>query len=62
MDLTFDLIYSDGGEKGPEDMWKFYLIALAPFALGFLPARVRLFLGNNFLSRRFVRLGYYLID
>lgn len=50
MDLSFDLIYSDGGEKGPEDYWKVYLIALAPFALGFHPTKVRLFLGSNFLN------------
>ena len=50
MDPSFDPIHSDGSEKGPEDHWKVCLIALAPFALGFPPTKVRLFLGSNFLN------------
>lgn len=42
--MTFHLIFSDGGETGQEHFWKFYTVALTPFALKFPPAQVTLFL------------------
>lgn len=44
------LIYGDGGETGPEDLWKFHSIALFPFMLGLSPENVSLFLYRGFVG------------
>ena len=50
MDVYCQLIYSDGGETGSEDFWKFHTIALCPFVLGIPPGKVSLILYRGFLG------------
>ena len=48
--IDCQLIFSDGGETGPEDVWKFHSIALFPFMLGLPPDDVSLFLYPGFVG------------
>lgn len=49
--VTCDVIYSDGGKVGPENLWKLYSIALTPFVLGVPAVRVTMLLAPAFLNR-----------
>lgn len=49
-DVSVQLIYSEGPDKGNEDLWKFYAIALSPFVLGVPAHQVNLFLHEPFLN------------
>jgi hypothetical protein len=50
MTLTFQLIFSDGGETGEEDWWKFFPVALTPFSWGVDASQVTLFLNSQLLG------------
>ncbi|CAB9510491.1 expressed unknown protein [Seminavis robusta] len=49
-DVSVQLIYSERPDKGNEDLWKFYAIALSPFVLGVPARQVNLFLHEPFLN------------
>eukprot|EP00543_Licmophora_paradoxa_P008182 CAMPEP_0202456810 /NCGR_PEP_ID=MMETSP1360-20130828/13980_1 /ASSEMBLY_ACC=CAM_ASM_000848 /TAXON_ID=515479 /ORGANISM="Licmophora paradoxa, Strain CCMP2313" /LENGTH=425 /DNA_ID=CAMNT_0049076729 /DNA_START=35 /DNA_END=1312 /DNA_ORIENTATION=+ len=44
------LIYSDGGETGLENLWTVFTIALAPYVLGLPPANVTLYLDESLVA------------
>ena len=49
-DVSVHLIYSEGPDKGNEDLWKLYSIALSPFVFGVPANQVTLFLHEPFLG------------
>lgn len=49
-DLSVQLIYSEGAEKGGETLWMFYSIALAPFTMGIPANQVALILQPGFVG------------
>ena len=42
--VSVQIIYSEGNDKGPENVWQFCSAALLPFALGIPARRVSLLL------------------
>lgn len=48
--VSVQIIYSEGNNKGPENVWKFCSSALLPFALGIPVTRVTLLLQKKFLN------------
>lgn len=49
-ELTFQLIFSDGGETAEEHLWKLYPVAMLPFAWGLDPKQVFLFVNPALLQ------------
>ena len=48
--VSVQIVYSEGNDKGPENVWQFCSSALLPFALGIPVRRVSLLLQKKFLN------------